>query len=60
MLRECNYGDYDGESLMGVERRIANFLDEVKSKYNGKTIATVAHRTPQLAIDVLTKKGYMG
>ncbi|MBQ2873060.1 MAG: histidine phosphatase family protein [Bacilli bacterium] len=73
-LRECNYGDYDGEdkslvvyedyvdkkfpngeSLKDVEARIKEFLDEVKEKYPGKTIAIVAHRAPQLAIEVLTK-----
>lgn len=73
-LRECNYGDYDGEdkslvvyeehidvkfpngeSLKDVELRIKEFLNEVKEKYTGKTIAIVAHRAPQLAIEVLTK-----
>lgn len=73
-LRECNYGDYDGEdkslvvyeghvdkkfpngeSLKDVEARIKEFLDEVKEKYSGETIAIVAHRAPQLAIEVLTK-----
>ena len=73
-LRECNYGDYDGEnkdlvvyeehidesfpngeSLKDVEKRVRKFLDEVKSKYYGKTIAIVAHRTPQLVLEVITK-----
>ena len=73
-LRECNYGDYDGESkklvvyeehienpfpngeaLKDVEKRLANFIDEINEKYAGKTIAIVAHRAPQLAIEVLTK-----
>ena len=73
-LRECNYGDYDGESkeyvvyekyienqfpngesLKDVERRIADFIEDVKLKYKGKTIAIVAHRAPQLAFEVLTK-----
>lgn len=74
-LRECNYGDYDGESkslviyekyinepfpngesLKDVEKRIRDFLDEMKEKYSGKTIAIVAHRATQLAIEVITKK----
>ena len=74
-LRECNYGDYDGEdkslvvyekyidksfpngeSLKDVEKRVREFLLDVKKNYNGKTIAIVAHRAPQLAIEVLTKK----
>ena len=73
-LRECNYGDYDGESkdlvvyekyidtpfpngesLKDVEKRIADFIDYIKSEYRGKTIAIVAHRAPQLAFEVLTK-----
>lgn len=73
-LRECNYGDCDGEdkrlvvyekhinnpfpngeSLKDVEKRIAEFLEYLKENYNGKTIGIVAHRAPQLAIEVLTK-----
>ena len=73
-LRECNYGDYDGEdkslvvyeehidkqfpngeSLKDVEMRVREFLDEIKKKYVGKTIGIVAHRAPQLAIEVITR-----
>lgn len=73
-LRECNYGDYDGESkkivvyeehiektfpngesLKDVEKRMADFIQDIKSKYEGKTVAIVAHRAPQLALEVLTK-----
>ena len=73
-LRECNYGDYDGESkdlviyeehieeafpngesLKDVEKRIESFIKDIKQKYEGKTIAIVAHRAPQLAFEVLTK-----
>lgn len=73
-LRECNYGDYDGESkslvvyeehidkpfpngesLKDVEKRIREFIDEIKIQYAGKTVAIVAHRAPQLAIEVITK-----
>ena len=73
-LRECNYGDYDGESkdlvvyeehieepfpngesLKDVEKRIDNFIKDIKQKYEGKTIAIVAHRASQLAFEVLTK-----
>ncbi|MBE5821493.1 MAG: histidine phosphatase family protein [Clostridiales bacterium] len=73
-LRECNYGDYDGEdkklvvyeehinkpfpngeSLKDVENRISDFINYIKKEYPGKTIAIVAHRAPQLAIEVLTK-----
>lgn len=74
-LRECNYGDYDGEdkslviyeehidkcfpngeSLLDVEYRVREFLDEVYEKYSDKTIAIIAHRAPQLAIQVITEK----
>ncbi len=74
-LRECNYGDYDGESknlvvyeehidepfpngesLKDVEKRIINFIEDIKKNYSGKTVAIVAHRAPQLALEVLTKK----
>lgn len=73
-LRECNYGDYDGEdkklvvyeehvdeafpngeSLKDVEKRIREFLKDVCEKYKGKTIGIMAHRAPQLAIEVITK-----
>ena len=73
-LRECNYGEYDGESkdlviyekhihnpfpngesLKDVEKRILDFVDDIKKEYSGKTIGIVAHRAPQLAFDVLTK-----
>ncbi len=73
-LRECNYGDYDGESkklvvyeehidepfpngesLKDVEKRMTEFIDFLKKEYPGKTIGIVAHRAPQLALEVLTK-----
>lgn len=75
-LRECNYGDLNGEdsqvveplqeksisipmpngeSYENVKARISNFLDYIKSGYDGKHIAIVAHKAPQLALDVLLK-----
>lgn len=75
-LRECNYGDLNGddseivepmqersidtpmpngESYEDVKARMADFLDFVKEKYHGKHIAVVAHKAPQLALDVLLK-----
>lgn len=73
-LRECNYGDYDGESkdlvvydnhieerfpngesLKDVEKRVGDFLDYLKINYRGQTVAIVAHRAPQLALEVITK-----
>lgn len=71
-LRECNYGELDGEhkslviyqdhidldfpdgeSLKDVELRVRDFIEYVKAEYNGKTIAIVAHRAPQLALEVI-------
>ena len=73
-LRECNYGDYDGEdkklvvyeehvdspfpkgeSLKDVEKRVRDFLKFINENYKGKTIGIIAHRAPQLAIEVITK-----
>lgn len=73
-LRECNYGEYNGqpsnivepmqekmirdkfsggESYEDVKIRVNSFLDFLKQKYDGKGIAIVAHKGPQLALDVL-------
>ena len=73
-LRECNYGDLDGqdsslvvysdhivepfpngESMKDVEKRVSSFLKFLKENYDGKRVAIVAHRAPQLAIEVLTQ-----
>lgn len=75
-LRECNYGDLNGEdseiveplqeksintpmpngeSYEDVKTRVSDFLDFVKKEYHGKHIAIVAHKAPQLALDVLLK-----
>lgn len=73
-LRECNYGDLDGEhkslviyeehvdlkfpngeSLKDVENRMRDFVNYLKDNYDGKTIGIVAHRAPQLALEVITK-----
>lgn len=45
----------EGEALEDVEKRIKEFLDFLKEKYDGKTVGIVAHRAPQLAIEVITK-----
>ena len=44
-----------GESYEMVKERIADFLKDVKEKYDGKHIAIVGHKAPQLALDVLLK-----
>ena len=45
----------DGESLLDVEMRVRDFLEDVKSNYSGKVVGIVAHRAPQLALEVITK-----
>ena len=32
---------------------LREFIDYIKTNYNGKTIGIVAHRAPQLALDVI-------
>ena len=45
----------DGESYEDVKVRIADFLDFLKKNHDGKSVAIVAHKAPQLALDVLLK-----
>lgn len=46
----------NGESYEMVKERIKSFLEDLKKNYDGKFIAIVAHKAPQLALDVLLKK----
>jgi broad specificity phosphatase PhoE len=45
----------NGESYEDVKDRVSDFLDYIKVDYDGKHIAIVAHKAPQLALDVLLK-----
>lgn len=75
-LRECNYGQYngqptsivepmqeksiyekfpEGESYKDVEARIADLLNFLKHDYDGKNVAIVSHKAPQMALDVLVR-----
>ena len=45
----------DGESYEDVKNRISDFLKFLKKNYDGKSVAIVAHKAPQLALDVLLK-----
>lgn len=45
----------NGESYEDVKTRMSDFLDYIKQEYDGKHIAIVAHKAPQLALDVLAK-----
>jgi broad specificity phosphatase PhoE len=44
-----------GESYQMVKERMAAFLEFLKANYDGKHVAVVAHKAPQLALDVLVK-----
>ncbi len=44
-----------GESYEDVKDRVADFLIFLKQNYDGKHIAIVAHKAPQLSLDVLLK-----
>lgn len=46
----------NGESLEDVEKRVREFIEFIKKEYDGKKIGIVAHRAPQLAFEVITKK----
>lgn len=45
----------DGESYQDVKVRVADFLDFLKKNYDGKRVVIVAHKAPQLSLDVLLK-----
>lgn len=45
----------NGESCEDVKNRIADFLEMLKKDYGGKHVAIVAHKAPQLALDVLLR-----
>jgi broad specificity phosphatase PhoE len=45
----------EGESYEDVKIRIVDFLEFLKKNYDSKHVAIVAHKAPQLALDVLLK-----
>ncbi len=45
----------NGESYEDVKTRIAEFLTFLKQSYDGKHVAIVGHKAPQLSFDVLLK-----
>jgi broad specificity phosphatase PhoE len=45
----------NGESYKDVELRIKSFLKDLLKSYDNKRVAIVAHKAPQLALDVLLK-----
>jgi len=44
-----------GESYEDVKARIVSFLSDLKQNYDGKNVAIVAHKAPQLALDALLR-----
>jgi alpha-ribazole phosphatase/probable phosphoglycerate mutase len=53
---ECIYKPFpDGESYEDVKARVSDFLKLLKKDYDGKHVAIVAHKAPQLALEVLLK-----
>ena len=56
MMRGCIDKPFPyGESYREVEMRIRGFLGDLCEKYVGKHVGIVAHRAPQLALDVILK-----
>jgi broad specificity phosphatase PhoE len=45
----------EGESYEDVKDRVNDFLIFLKKHYDGKSIAIVSHKAPQLALDVILK-----
>jgi len=45
----------NGESYEDVKARIADFLQFLKQNYDGKSVAIVSHKAPQLSLEVLLK-----
>jgi broad specificity phosphatase PhoE len=46
----------EGESYEDVKKRMEDFLEFLKKNHDNKNIAIVAHKAPQLALDVIIKK----
>lgn len=53
---ECILNKFpEGESYEDVKTRISDFLKFLKENYEGKHVAIVGHKAPQLSLDVLLK-----
>ncbi len=51
---ECIYNKFpEWESYEDVKARMADFLVFLKKNYDGKSVAIVSHKAPQLALEVL-------
>ncbi len=45
----------NGESMLDVEKRIRDFCNNLLENFNGMHVAIVAHKAPQLALQVITE-----
>ena len=45
----------NGESYEDVKARIESFLVDLKKNYDGRQVAIVAHKAPQIALDVILR-----
>jgi broad specificity phosphatase PhoE len=45
----------NGESYEDVKNRIADFLNFLRANYDGKHVAIVGHKAPQISLDVLLR-----
>lgn len=43
----------NGESYKDVEKRISEFLEYLRQEYDGKKVAIIAHKAPQIVLEVL-------
>ncbi len=56
-MQEKNFTERfpEGESYEDVKKWVADFLGFLKAGYDGKRVAIVAHKAPQLSLNVLLK-----
>jgi len=53
---ECIFNKFpEGESYEDVKARMSDFLEFLKKNYDGKSVAIISHKAPQLALEVLLK-----
>ena len=56
MQEECISKKFpNGESYEDVKNRIEDFLNYLRENYDEKSVAIIAHKAPQLALDVFVK-----
>ena len=55
ILRHISTPFPNGESYKNVEKRMREFLNDLFKKYSGKSVDIVAHKAPQLALEVILR-----